>query len=201
MKRILVFSCAAVLLGACSGSNKKIVVMSKGPAEVNTDAKTITAKDGAGQTEKEVVLSSGQTSFKLSTPAGEATVDLPENGLYIINVKTDTIIGSYQKYGDPKLSQNLFTQENLKHKLDSLQLLIEGKNVSAANRNFYILPNHAVRISDNIQSTVIGPYHQMTSVEKVDGKDPEVYRFYSIRELREMIGKLTALTTPHPPTP
>jgi hypothetical protein len=195
MKRILVFSVAAFLLTACGGSNKKIVVMSKGPAEVNTDAKTITAKDGAGQTEKEVVLSDGQATFKISSPAGEATVDLPGNGLYIINVKTDTIIGSYQKYSDPA-SQGTISQESLKQKLDSLRLLAEGKNVSVANRNFYILPNHAVRISDNIQSIVVGPYHQMTSAEKVDGKDPEVYRFYSIKEVRVMIEKLVVLTTP-----
>jgi archaellum component FlaF (FlaF/FlaG flagellin family) len=195
MKRFLVFSVAAFLLTACGGSNKKIIVMSKGPAEVNADAKTISAKDGAGQTEKEVVLSDGQSSFKISSPAGEATVDLPENGLYIINVKTDTIIGSYQKYSDPA-SQGTISQERLKQKLDSLQLLAEGKNVSAANRNFYILPNHSVRISDNIQSIVVGPYHQMTSAEKVDGKDPEVYRFYSIKEVRVMIEKLVVLTTP-----
>jgi len=34
----------------------------------------------------------------------------------------------------------------------------------------------------------------MRSAEKVDGKDPEIYRFYSIKEIREMIAKLQALT-------
>jgi hypothetical protein len=36
----------------------------------------------------------------------------------------------------------------------------------------------------------------MTSVYAKDGAMPEVYRFYSIREVRETIGKLEALTQP-----
>jgi hypothetical protein len=34
----------------------------------------------------------------------------------------------------------------------------------------------------------------MRSAEKKDGEDPEVYRFYSIKEIRETIAKLQALT-------
>lgn len=173
-----------------------MIVMSKGKAEVNTDAKTIKATDGSGHEEQEVTLGSGKTVFKLNTPAGEATVEMLENGLYVVNVKNDTIIGSYQKYSDPKSTQQVMSQDNLKKQLDSLQLLAAGKNVSAANRNFYILPNQAVKITDNTVALVVGPYHRMRSAEKVDGKDPEVYRFYSIKEVREMIMKLQVLTTP-----
>ena len=195
MKKIIALLSVVILLSACD-REKRILVMSKGKADINTDAKTIKAGDGSGHEEKEVTLGGDKVVFKLNTPAGEATVELLENGLYIVNVKNDTIIGSYVKYGDPKLSQNMVTQDNLKKQLDSLQLLSEGKNVSEANRNFFILPNKAVKISNNTQSMIVGPYHRMTSAEKVDGKDPEVYRFYSIKEIREMIGKLQVLTTP-----
>ena len=92
------------------------------------------------------------------------------------------------------MAQNIITQESLKLKIDSLNLLVQGKNISAANRNYYILPNQAVKISSNHLSEVVGPYHQMRSAEKVDGKEPEIYRFYSIKEIREMIVKLQALT-------
>jgi hypothetical protein len=34
----------------------------------------------------------------------------------------------------------------------------------------------------------------MRSAEKVDGKDPEVYHFYSIKEIREKIAEMVALT-------
>jgi hypothetical protein len=192
MKTILYAFAAILLLASCK--DKKMIVMSKGKAEINTEAKTIKATDGSGHEEQEVTLGGGKTVFKLSTPAGEATVELLENGLYIVNVKNDTIIGSYQKYSDPKASQQVLSQENLKKQIDSLQLLSEGKNISAANRNFFILPNQAVKITDNTQAMVVGPYHRMRSAEKVDGKDPEVYRFYSIKEIRETILKLQALT-------
>jgi hypothetical protein len=195
MKKLLVIISTAILLTACGGDTK-IVVMSKGPADINTDAKTIKAKDGSGHEEKEVVLNGDKIVFSLSTPAGEATVQLFKNGLYIINVKNDTIIGSYQQYGDPKLAPNMIMQSKMKHDLDSLRLLVDDKNVSDANRNFYILPNHAARISDNINAQVIGPYHRMTSAEKIDGKIPEIYRFYSIKEIRETIAKLEGLTAP-----
>jgi len=194
MKKFIGAFCIAALFASCSGGDKRIVVMSKGPAEINTDALTIKAKDGSGHEEKDAILNGGKISFALSSPTGNATVDLVENGLYVINVKNDTIIGSYQTYGDPKLAQNMIMQVKLVHDLDSLRLLVEGKNVSDANRNFYILPNHAARISGNIKADVIGPYHRMRSAEKVDGKDPEIYRFYSIKEVRESIAKLEALT-------
>lgn len=200
MKKLIAVFLAVTILTACNDSAKKVVVMSKGPAEINTDAKTIKAKDGAGHEEKVLVLGGGKILFRLSTPAGEATVELLENGLYIINVKNDTIIGSYQKYSNPKLTQPAMSQEVLKQRIDSLQLLLEGKNITAANRNYFILPNQATKITDNKEAEIVGPYHQMISAEKKDGKDPEVYRFYSIREIREMIVKMRALTA-QPPTP
>jgi hypothetical protein len=194
MKRILFILGAVVLLASCK--EKKVIVMSKGPAEINTDNKTIKATDGSGHEEKEFTVGSSKAVFKLSSPAGEATVDLQGDGLFVINVKNDTIIGSYQRYSDPKLSSNMITQDNMKRQIDSLLLLVDGKNVSEANRNFYILPNKAARITANTEAMVVGPYHRMRSAEKVDGKDPEVYRFYSIKEIRETILKLQELTTP-----
>ncbi len=194
MKQLLFIFTAIVLLASCK--EKKMIVMSKGEAEINTEANTIKAADGGGHEEKAVTLSGNKTVFKLSTPAGEATVELLENGLYIVNVKNDTIIGSFQNYSNPSVSQQVMKQETLVKQIDSLQLLSEGKNVSAANRNFFILPNTAKKITDNVNAMVVGPYHRMRSAETVDGKAPEVYRFYSIKEIRETILKLQALTVP-----
>ena len=183
-----------LFLAACSGNQKTIVVMSKGEADIDLNAGTIKAKDGAGHESKPVSINKKTIQFKLSSPAGDATVEMQENGLYIINVKNDTIIGSYQKYSKAADANKLITQESLKQKIDSLLLLTAGKNVSAANRNYFILPNQAVKITGNVAAEIVGPYHQMRSAEMVDGKEPEIYRFYSIREIREMIAKLQALT-------
>lgn len=111
-----------------------------------------------------------------------------------MNVKNDTIIGSQVNYSDPQLSNQVITQEALRVKIDSLHNLVNNKNVGKATRNFYILPNSAVHLTDNFDAIVVGPFHQMRSAESKDGKAPEVYRFYSIKEIRETIAKLEGMT-------
>jgi hypothetical protein len=191
MKTIVLVLCTMLLLGACKG--KKLIVLSKGPAQINTKAKTITAGDGGGHDETSVNLGGGDMSFKITSPAGEGTLDLQGDGVYIVNAKTDTVIGGYRKYGDPKEMQKVITQEELKHRIDSMMALLGGK-ASETNRTFFILPNKAAKISENMAAMVVGPYHRMRSAEKVDGKYPEIYHFYSIKEFRENIAQLQALT-------
>jgi hypothetical protein len=194
MKKITAIVLILVVFSSCTGNNKRIIVMSKGPAQFDEAAKTISAKDGNGHDEKIINLSGAEIALKLNGPSGEASVNLKENGLYILNIKNDTIIGSLQNYITPKLKKDIMSQNELKIKIDSLHQLIEAKNINVANHNFYILPNQAVKITDNYDAIIVGPYHQMTSAEKVDGKAPEVYRFYSIREIRETIAKLEGFT-------
>ncbi|NCI47786.1 hypothetical protein [Sediminibacterium soli] len=196
MKQLLPLSVImlTVALASCNDSAKKIVVMSKGEADINTGDKTISAGDGAGHNEKTFVLGGGTYEYKLKTPAGDGSASFGENGLYVVNIKNDTILGTYMKYADPSKANATMTQDELRHRIDSLHLLLEGKNVSAANRNFFLLPKTAVRVSENTDAEIVGPYHQMRSAAKVDGKEPEVYRFYSIKEVRETVGKLEGLT-------
>ena len=195
MKKIITYLSAIAIFAACSSNHKKIIVYIKGNSTVNEDAKTITVVDGSGSDEKAISYNTAdKVALKVTGLGDDATVSIDQNGLYILNAKADTIIGSYQKYADPRLTQTMKTQDDLKHDIDSLTLLTQDKNVSAANRNFFILPKTAVKISDNIDAFVVGPFHRMTSIEKVDDKLPEVYRFYSIQEVRETIEKLTELT-------
>lgn len=194
MKKYLIAVSLLAGMVSCSNQEKILVVMSKGDANIDVNAKTISATDGAGHVMKNVEVNAEKVSFSISSPAGKATIDLTENGLYVVNVKNDTIIGSLQSYVTQSATPTIVSQEELKHKIDSLQLLTEGKNVSAENHNFFILPNTAVRITGNTDAMIIGPYHQMQSVEKIDGKAPAVYRFFSVKEARETIKKMTALT-------
>jgi hypothetical protein len=194
MRNIAVILFAIVLLSSCAGNNKRIYIMSKGPAQYDEAAKTISAKDGRGHEEKIINISSAEVALKLNGPTGEASVTFKENGLYIINIKNDTIIGSKQNYITPKLQKDMMTQDELKVKIDSLYQLTAAKNINATNHNFFILPNQAVKITDNLEAIIVGPFHQMTTAEKVDGVEPEIYRFYSIREIRETIIKLEGFT-------
>lgn len=194
MKSILSVFAVIVFLTACSSDQKRVVVFSKGSADINTETKTITAKDGAGHEDKAVDFVGKNIELSLNTPAGEAKITLTENGYYIVNVKNDTIIGSQVNYTDPQLANQVITQEALKFKIDSLNNLVANKNVSKANRNFYILPNSAVHITENFDAIIVGPFHKMRSAEGKNGKAPEVYRFYSIKEIRETIAKLQGMT-------
>jgi hypothetical protein len=102
MKKLLFGLSALALLSACSSNNKRLIIMSKGAADVNTDTRTITTKDGAGHDEKTIDITGEKLSFQLSSPAGNSSVDIADNGLYVINVKNDTIVGGYQPYADPQ---------------------------------------------------------------------------------------------------
>jgi hypothetical protein len=178
-----------VLFTACSGNEKKVMVLIKGDGEVDEKAKTIIIKNGVGNTEKQMSFSTGDAvTIQLTTPETKAAITIPENGYYVLNAKNDTIIGSYQNYGAPATSAIIITQAKLKQAIDSLKQLIEGKNISVGNRNYFILPYTAAKITNNANATIVAPYHQMTSIESAeDGKTPEVYRFWSIKEIRQTI--------------
>ena len=192
MKNGLIIAISLLAFASCS--NKKLVVMSKGAAKINAEAGTIQSTDGAGH-EQNAVLT-GTKQWTIESPAGKGSFELAEKGLYVVNAKNDTIIGSYQNYISADKAGQVVSQEVVTQKLDSLKLLVEGKNVSAANRNFYILPNQAALVTPNLDAEIVGPYHKMTSAVSKNGEAPEVYRFYSIREIRETIGKLEVLTRP-----
>ena len=194
MKSIISCLTAILLLASCSSDQKRVVIFSKGSVEVNTDAKNIKVTDGAGHEDKTVDFVGKNVEITLNTPSGEAKVTLTENGYYIVNVKNDTIIGSQVNYTSPELVNQVITQEALKQKIDSLHNLVNNVNVGKANRNFYILPNSAAHITDNFDAIIVGPFHKMRSAESKDGKTPEVYRFYSIKEIRETIAKLEGMT-------
>ena len=196
MKKFVYFIAASICLLSCSKNEKKVIIYSKGVANIDKDAKTIKVLAG-GTSQEEQTLNfntAEKISFNIQSPAGNASVEINDNGLYIINTKTDTIIGSYQVYGAPRTTTKVITQEQIKKDIDSLQQLVKGTNVSSNNRNFFIPPNSIVKVTSNINAFIVGPFHQMTSIEKEEGKEPEVYRFFTANEIRETIAKLQKLT-------
>lgn len=191
----------AILFAACSNNAKKVIVYANNEVSINEDARTITQKDTEGHVDKEIQFNSGgEVDLKVQQKDGsQATIALPEPGYYIANIKAkDTIVGGLQKYSTPEAANRVMTQEELHHNIDSLQLMIQGKNTNEANHTFFILPNTAAKITANLDATIVGPYHRMTSIEKQGDKEPEVYRFYSVREVRETIEKLKKLTGEEP---
>jgi len=200
MRNILIL---VVLTGtfitACNSSSQKLIVYSNNGAIIDEAAKVITIKDTFGHNDKEIKFSGDRTSLKVKLSSGEQDIAIEGTGYFIVNAKArDTIIGGFQKYSTPEEANRVMTQEELARNIDSLKQMITGSNTNAANKTFFILPYTAAKITDNTDAFIVGPYHRMTSIAKEGDKEPEVYRFYSVREVRETIGKLEKLTGAKP---
>jgi hypothetical protein len=82
--------------------------------------------------------------------------------------------------------------EQLQSKIDSLRKLIADSNINVSNRNYFIKPNSIARITDKIDAKIFGPFTTIPS-----GFDaasvPEIYKFYAVKEEREIIEKLTGM--------
>ena len=190
-----------VLIAGCGSRTKKIIVYGNNDVAINEDAKTIVQKDTEGHVDKETQFSSGgEVDLKVQQKDGsQSTIALPESGYYIVNVKVkDTIVGGLQKYSTPEEANRVMTQEELHHSIDSLEQMVQGKNTNEANHTFFILPNTAAKFTSNTDAAVVGPYHRLTTIQQQGSEAPEVYRFYSIREVRETIDKLKKLTGQQP---
>ncbi len=184
---------------SCNNKNeKKIIVLNKGTAIIDEKNKKIVIKDGDGNEEHELLYSTNKKiTIEVLANNKSFNTDFSEVGYYILNAKNDTIIGSLQNYTDPtkpNKEEVYISQEMIKKSIDSLTALTEGKKINSANKNFYILPYTALKITSNIKATIIAPYHNIRSIEQVNNEEPEVYRFYSINEIREKIEKQKALT-------
>jgi hypothetical protein len=189
---------AIVLFASCSPSGeKKILVLTRSGSTIDEDKKIITATGGSGSESKELLLTDGnKVTFQVKNGDKETAVEMPTNGCYFLNATKDTIVGSYTAYVAPKTTRDTIWQETIQRSIDSLTQLIEGKNVSAANRNFFIPPFSVAKVSDNPKAVMVAPFHKMSSLEKEDGKDPEVYNFFTVGEIRAKIAKQTEATKP-----
>ncbi|HVU56004.1 MAG TPA: hypothetical protein VHD83_13160, partial [Puia sp.] len=180
-------------LGSCKGHLKKVIVYANSDIQVDNTKTNITVGEGSPHREQELEFTgSGPVTLNVQTASGKITLDVPEDGLYIANLKTDTVIGSYQRTGAGTGDSHI-TQESLKQKLDSLTLLVKNENVNAANRNFFILPNHIQKLSANAKGTVYGPFKVIPSSLDLSA-DAEIYKFYSVKEIHDVISKLTAMS-------
>lgn len=169
-----------------------------GGGKVDEATKTITPSEGSGTEDKDLTFESKDKVMLQIKGSKPASVDLANNGYYFLNATNDTIIGSYVVYNAPRETADTttITLERIQKSIDSLKLLVEGKNISEANKNFYVLPYSAVKVTPNSNAIIIAPFHQITTLEKDGDKTPEVYRFYSISQIREKIEKQILLTKP-----
>jgi hypothetical protein len=187
MQKTIALLSIVIIFMACSNNKKRVVVFYKGSFSQEKNKLNIVGQKG--HLEKDFILASSTENLILEGNYN-TTSTLNSAGLYVVNAKPDTIVGAYQVYAKPKSENTSLTIAFVEKQIDSLQQLIQGKNITATNRNFYILPGQVIKISDNAHATVVGPFHKMTSIAVEKGQEPEVYRFYHLSEIRELIEKL-----------
>jgi hypothetical protein len=187
----IIFS-AILFLSACTSHQKKILIYADSKIEVDESGKNITVTEGTTQVEKELDFnSSGPLVLNITSPRGKYTLEASEDGYWLANLKKDTIVGSMQHTGSTK--QTRVTQEQLKLQLDSLHKLVRGANISAAAKNYFILPGRMEKITRFTTAKIFGPFTPVPAAFDA-GSVPEIYKFYKVSEVNEIIAKLTEMS-------
>jgi hypothetical protein len=184
---------AVIAFTACKTEvKKKVMIIGKG--DITAEGANITLKGTTGSSDKTIDLGD-EATLEVNAPSGKNSIPVPkEAGFYILNLRTDTIVGSQQNLGSD-LGGRTITQEELKVKIDSLTQLTTGANIKAG-QSYLILPNQLIKITDNQAARVFGPFTKIPGSLDADktGKAPELYKFYTNTEMRELIANLKKMT-------
>jgi hypothetical protein len=191
-KRSILIPVILVMLGGCSSHQKKVLVYANSKIQVDESQKNITVTEGSTQVEQELNFNTGDpVVLNITSPAGNYKLEVTEDGLWLANLKKDTVVGSMQHIGATKNTR--ITQDELKIQLDSLNKLVKGENISAAARNFLIPPGKIQKISALTNAKIFGPFSPVPSAFDASSV-PEIYKFYNISEENEIIRKLTEMS-------
>jgi hypothetical protein len=192
MQRFLAFLGLAMVTALTACHSKKIIIYASSDIQVDNTEKNITITEGTTHYEKELDFTgSSPVDLNIQSPTGKFTVQAGDDGLYILNLKNDTVVGSFQHVGADN-GEAKITQDALKQKLDSLQRLVLGQNIKEG-KNYFIPPGKISRITAQVKSRVFGPFTTIPGDFNVESA-PEIYKFYTNKEVWEIIGKLTKLT-------
>jgi hypothetical protein len=195
MKKIhsFLFLIVVVSLTACKGHEKKILVYAGSDITVDDAKQHVTVSEGTTHHEQELDFNTGDpVTLDVQSPKGKISVTATDDGLYILNLETDTLVGSFQHVGADNGSIKI-TQDVLKQKIDSLKKLAQDLNVSEANRNYFIAPGKMVKISSNPKGKVFDPFTTIPGSFDA-GSVPEIYKFYTLSDIREIIDNLQKMT-------
>jgi hypothetical protein len=180
-----------VLFSACgSGAQKRIVVMASGKLTV-TD-KTIKIEPSYSHNEQELIFKDEKLSLQIeSTDGDKKTLDVTENGVYVLNLQRDTLIGGIVNYGGSGAPGSI-EKEVLDKMIDSTKQLLVGQNVSDAAKTFFLPPLTIKKITETATAKVIGSVNGIPYKMEVDanGKTQEVYKFFTNKQKRETLNDL-----------
>jgi hypothetical protein len=189
--QLLVIICVSFFLFSCH--HKKVVIYADNDIQVDNTGKNISVSDGTTFTVKELEFGDGSAVvLNVQSPKGKIVLTTsPDDGLSIANLTADTIVGCYQRVGVDN-GQVKLTTDQLKYAVDSLYQLTGGLNIAPRNRNYFIPPGKVLKITDNVKAKIFPPYTKMPGGFDAT-ETPEVYKFYTNREVREIIERLSKM--------
>jgi hypothetical protein len=192
MKKLIFGSLAMLAIAACSTPpQKKVVVMASGKFTVSQTGDAIQFEPGTQHNEQVINLKGDKITLNDGSSSKELSIAEP--GVYLLNLKNDTLIGSLQAFGDASTREGRITQEVLMNRMDSLQQLMVGTNVTPERKNHFLAPGDLKKISGSDNAIVVGPYRGIPaslSPDK-DGNVPEVYKFITNKDARATLDRLT----------
>lgn len=165
--------------------------MSSGKIQVDEATKTITLTPGTQHNEAELILTDKDKAVTVKSSEGDNSFEVPETGLYLLNLKTDTLIGNMVNFGNAGVPPSIST-EQLEHIIDSTQQLINGQNASDEKKTYFIVPKTIKKLTTNLNAQLINPYNNIPYKVEADkdGKAPEIYKFFTAKQKRESLNEL-----------
>lgn len=182
-----------VLLAMASCSTppqKKVVVMASGKFTVSQTGDAIKFEPGTQHNEQVITLKGDKIT--LDDGSGSKELLVAEPGVYLLNLKNDTLIGSLQVFGDASTRESRITQDVLMERMDSLQQLMLGQNLSPEKKNHFLAPRDFKKITSEDDAIVVGPFRGIPASLTPDknGRVPEVYKFITNKDARATLDRL-----------
>ncbi|MBS1564679.1 MAG: hypothetical protein JST39_09835 [Bacteroidetes bacterium] len=183
---------SAGILASCSGGGqKKVKIVASGKVSVKDNI--ISLDPGMTHNETEQDFSGSKVTLTVNSSKGESkTFDLTEDGTYLLNLQTDTLIGGVVNYGEGGGRPGSISAEFLDHIIDSTQQLMAGKNASDASKTFFLPPFTVKKISAADNARIVGSFNGIPNSNEPDasGKTPEVFKFFTNKQKRETLTEL-----------
>jgi hypothetical protein len=184
-------ACISLVLASCSSDTqvKKVTIMANGKMTMDESRQKINLEPGNTHTEEELVFMTGdKVTLSVTTPEGVKTFDINDNGMHLLNLKTDTLVGGVVNYSAGDRTTAISGQD-LERMIDSTRQLLEGKNASDDKKTYFLAPFNAKKISSDPNVKIIGPYKGIPYKVEADksGKAIEIYKFFTNKQKRETL--------------
>ncbi|MDE3247075.1 MAG: hypothetical protein KGO82_00355 [Bacteroidota bacterium] len=178
------------VVGCGAKQTKKVIVMASG--SISASGNTIELDPSLTHNEKELIFEDAKLNLSVKSKGGESkNFELTDNGIYVLNLQTDTLIGGLVNYGSVGVPGSI-TAEQLDHIIDSTEQLMTGAGASDAKSTFFIPPFTIKKLSSKDNARVIGSFKGIPYKVDVDetGKTPDVIKFFSNKQKRETLKDL-----------